>query len=71
MDIKLIDTKAAAEMLGLPEGTLKGWRSREIGPKWVKMGRDVRYDVAELLEYVRKCTHVPSVRAMEERRGAV
>ena len=72
MDIKLVDTKKAAEMLGLPEGTLKGWRSREIGPKWVKMGRDVRYDVAELLDYVRKNTHVPSVRAaMEERRGAV
>lgn len=71
MEIRLINTKQAAEMLGLPEGTLKGWRSREIGPTWVKMGRDVRYDVAELLDYIRKNTHVPSVRAMEERRGAV
>jgi hypothetical protein len=70
--MKLIDTKAAAEMLALPEGTLKGWRSREVGPKWVKLGRDVRYDVADLLDYVRKNTRVPSVRAfVEEKRGAL
>jgi hypothetical protein len=49
--MQLIDTKKAAEILGLPEGTLKGWRSREIGPRWIKMGRDVRYDVAELPNY--------------------
>lgn len=71
MDLKLISTKQAAAMLGLPEGTLKGWRSREIGPRWVKLGRDVRYDVAVLEEYVRQNTHVPSVRALEERRGVV
>jgi hypothetical protein len=69
--LQLVNTKHAAGMLGLPEGTLKGWRSREIGPKWVKMGRDVRYDVAELLDFVRRSTHVPSVRASEERRGTV
>ena len=54
-------------MLALPEGTLKGWRSRRIGPKFVKMGRDVRYDVRDLLDYVKKNTRVPSMRAATER----
>jgi predicted DNA-binding transcriptional regulator AlpA len=69
---KLISTKEAAEMLGTKEGTLKSWRCRETGPKWVKLGAAVRYDVDDLLEYIRKNTHVPSVRALvEEYRGVV
>jgi hypothetical protein len=69
---KLISTKQAAEMLGTTEGTLKSWRSRETGPKWVKLGAAVRYDVADLLDYIRRNTHVPSVRALvEDHRGAL
>lgn len=69
---KLISTKEAAEMLGTTEGTLKSWRSRETGPKWVKLGASVRYDVTDLLDYIKRNTHVPSVRALvEDHRGAV
>ena len=69
---KLIDTKEAAEMLGTTVGTLKSWRSREVGPKWVKLGAAVRYDVEELLDFIKRNTRVPSVRALvEERRGAL
>jgi predicted DNA-binding transcriptional regulator AlpA len=69
---KLISTKETAEVLGTTEGTLKSWRSRELGPKWVKLGASVRYDVAELLDYVKRNTRTPSVRALvEEKRGAL
>jgi predicted DNA-binding transcriptional regulator AlpA len=69
---KLISTKEAAEMLGTTAGTLKSWRSRQTGPKWVKLGAAVRYDVTELLDYIKRNTHVPSVRALvEDHRGAV
>jgi len=69
---KLISTKEAAEMLGTTVGTLKSWRSRQTGPKWIKLGAAVRYDVAELLDYIKKNTHVPSVRALvEDHRGVV
>lgn len=69
---KLILTKQAAEMLGTTEGTLKSWRSRGLGPKWVKLGAAVRYDVEELLDFIKRNTRVPSVRALvEERRGAL
>jgi predicted DNA-binding transcriptional regulator AlpA len=69
---KLIGTKEAAKILGTTEGTLKSWRSRGIGPKWVKLGAAVRYDVDELLDFIKRNTRVPSVRALvEDRRGAL
>jgi hypothetical protein len=69
---KLISTKEAAAMLGTTEGTLKSWRSRGIGPAWVKLGAAVRYDVEELLDFIKRNTRVPSVRALvEDRRGAL
>jgi hypothetical protein len=67
-----VSTKQAAEMLGTTVGTLKSWRSRGLGPKWVKLGAAVRYDVEELLDFIKRNTRVPSVRALvEERRGAL
>jgi hypothetical protein len=69
---KLIGAKEAAEMLGTTVGTLKSWRARGIGPSWVKLGAAVRYDVEELLDFIKRNTRVPSVRALvEERRGAL
>jgi predicted DNA-binding transcriptional regulator AlpA len=69
---KLISTKQAAEMLGTSQGTLKSWRSRGTGPKWVKLGAAVRYDVEELLDFIKRNTRVPSVRALvEDRRGTL
>ncbi len=69
---KLISTKQAAEMLGTTVGTLKSWRSRGLGPKWVKLGAAVRYDIEELLDFIKRNIRVPSVRALvEERSGAL
>jgi predicted DNA-binding transcriptional regulator AlpA len=66
---KLISTKEAAEMLGTTEGTLKSWRARQTGPNWVKLGASVRYDVADLLDYIKRNTRFPSVRALVEDRA--
>lgn len=66
---KLISTKQAAEILGTSEGTLKSWRSRGVGPEWVKLGSAVRYDIADLLDYIKRNTRVPSVRALVEDRA--
>lgn len=32
-----------AEVLGVPEKTLREWRCRGIGPEYLKIGRYVRY----------------------------
>jgi predicted site-specific integrase-resolvase len=66
-----IATKRAAEMLGRSPATLKRWRYEGTGPEYVEIEGRVRYDVRVLLDYIKKNTRVPSVRAaMEETRGA-
>lgn len=40
----LLDTKSAAPLCGLSEGTLENWRSLGVGPKFIKSGRRVLYD---------------------------
>ncbi len=69
---QLVDTRRAAEILGRSTATLKRWRHEGIGPNWIEMEGRVSYDVAVLLEFIRKNTRVASVRAaMEDTREAV
>lgn len=50
---KLLDTTAAAEYLGgLQPNTLEGWRVAGRGVPYVKIGRLVRYRVADLDAYL-------------------
>ena len=69
---KLVNTQQAAEILGRSPATLKRWRYEGVGPNWIEIEGRVSYDVAVLLEYIRRNTRVASVRAaMEEAREAV
>ena len=69
---ELVDTHYAAKILGRSAATLKRWRHEGIGPNWIELEGRVSYDVAVLLEHIRKNTRVASVRAaMEETREAV
>jgi Helix-turn-helix domain len=68
---EFIATKRAAEILGRSPATLKRWRYEGTGPEYVEIEGRVRYDVRVLLDYIKRNTRVPSVRAaMEETRGA-
>lgn len=42
------NTKGAAEILGLKQGTLEVWRSLGRGPRFLKIGRKVFYDRKDL-----------------------
>lgn len=69
---QLVATERAAEILGRSPATLKRWRYEGIGPDYVEIEGRVRYDLHVLLEFIRKNTRVPSVRAaLEETRGVV
>ena len=69
---KLVATNRAAEILGRSPATLKRWRYQGTGPDYVEIEGRVRYDLHVLLEFIRKNTRVPSVRAAkEETRGVV
>ena len=41
-----------AKALDLPEGTLRNWRSRKIGPTYVKLGHQVRYLPKDIVAFV-------------------
>jgi hypothetical protein len=46
----------AAIYLGVKPTTLRKWRSLGTGPKFIKVGRKVKYALTDLREYLRKQT---------------
>ena len=60
---RLVSTKELSEMWGMPESTLRYWRSAEMGPPYVKLGGRIKYDLADVESYVRANKRTPSVRA--------
>ena len=42
---RLIDTVQLAEYLGNEVNTCEGWRLKGIGPRYIKVGRLVRYSI--------------------------
>jgi hypothetical protein len=49
----LLDTYAAARMLGLRHpGTLCNWRSKNQGPAFIRVGRNIRYSLEDLQAWV-------------------
>jgi predicted DNA-binding transcriptional regulator AlpA len=51
---KVLDTRAAADFLGISPRTLEGFRVRGGGPRFVKIGGAVRYRLESLDEYLRQ-----------------
>ena len=47
-----LDTEEAARFLGLSATALEHWRTRREGPPFVKVGRAVRYSIAELRDFM-------------------
>jgi hypothetical protein len=63
MSRQLVSTKELSAIWGVPESTLRYWRSAEIGPPYVKLGGRIKYDLADVERYVRANKRMPSVRA--------
>ena len=53
---KKMNTIQAADFFGLKPNTLEIWRCRDKGPKYIKLGRRVLYDIADLEAFARACT---------------
>ena len=43
-----VTTKVAAEYLGVSVRTLEDWRAKDKGPKYVRIGNRIRYEISEL-----------------------
>lgn len=53
MPEELAEPDEVAQYLGVPDGTLRQWRYLGTGPKYIKVGRHIRYrwsDVAVWLD---------------------
>jgi len=53
----LIDEPALATKLGVSRSTLQSWRYNGRGPRYIKLGRMVRYRTADVDEFLRDNTH--------------
>lgn len=49
---RLINEKAAAAMLGLSIRTLQTWRWRGCGPRFLKVGRLVKYSITDIESFI-------------------
>ena len=49
---ELMDTREAAAVLGVQPRTLEAWRLRGSGPRYVQVGRLVRYRRATLEQWL-------------------
>lgn len=47
-----VTTKVAAEYLGVSVRTLEDWRAKGSGPKYVRIGHRIRYEVGELDAFI-------------------
>jgi DNA-binding transcriptional MerR regulator len=69
--MKLLTTKSVAEMLAVPEGTIRYWRKIGVGPLWIKMEGSIRYAEDDVLRYIELNRRTPSVRAYMEENDAL
>lgn len=50
---RALTEREVAELLGLSAATLRAWRHRGQGPRFLRLGRAVRYLPADLEHFVR------------------
>jgi hypothetical protein len=56
----LVGEEVAAAWCGQEPATMAVWRSKGIGPAYVKTGRLIRYWLPDLREYIARNRHVPT-----------
>lgn len=54
LNVKVVNETQAAEMLGRAVQTLRNDRHLRQGPPYIKIGRSVRYQVGDLLNYLER-----------------
>lgn len=51
---ELLTLHEVAELLRVPDATVRWWRTQHVGPSSFKIGRHVRYFRAEVLRWIRE-----------------
>ncbi len=55
MERKLLTPERVSELTGVPVATLAQWRYRKQGLAYLRLGRLVRYDAADVEAYLQCC----------------
>ncbi len=53
--MKLLKPEEVSELTGIPLATLAQWRYRKHGMAYLRVGRLVRYDAADVERYLQTC----------------
>jgi hypothetical protein len=56
----VLGTKSAAKYLDVSVQTLANWRWRNVGPKWTRTGRSVKYRISDLDAYLNREAVTPA-----------
>ena len=51
--VRALTEREVADMLGLSVATLRAWRHRGKGPRFLRLGRSVRYLPSDVADFVR------------------
>jgi predicted site-specific integrase-resolvase len=57
------DPIATAEILGVAKVTLAIWRTRGVGPPFVRVGRHIRYATSDINEWLAQNRRTPTAAA--------
>ncbi|HLY59990.1 MAG TPA: helix-turn-helix domain-containing protein [Terriglobia bacterium] len=55
MKERLLNPGEVSELTGIPTATLAQWRYRKQGMRYLRIGRLVRYDHADVVAYLQRC----------------
>ena len=50
----LLNTHEAAKYLKISSGTMTNWRNRKRGPAYIKVGNNIRYQISDLQEWIKR-----------------
>jgi DNA-binding transcriptional MerR regulator len=57
----LWDVNQVSEYLKVPVATLYGWRGKKYGPPAERVGRHLRYDRQDVIDWYKNLRHEPSI----------
>ena len=64
MTPQLLNEKETAQTLNCTVSALRRWRRERRGPKFVRIGRLIRYNEADLLQYIESNTERTATEAL-------
>lgn len=51
---KLLEAEEVARILGVKKNTVRAWRSKKVGPPFIKILKTIRYRREDVEEFLRK-----------------